>query len=321
MSLKLLVKLLVSVGLLTVLLFNNGLQKPLALMTHLPWFVLPLGIGVYLASQTISAYRWGFLAKVLGFTLSWAELFQVYLLGMFVSLFLPGSIGGDVTRLLHIAKRCQQPKRNALLTLLAERGVGLVTLLLLLTALAFTPSVACLSPASRLTVCALGASVGVGFIVLKCLPSKWFLPSEVQIEPIAIEAQKGKVALCWLWLQQARVYWQDNGLLLKSMGLSLVVHGCMVLIHWVIAQALGLTCLPWTVLTMVYGITALASVLPIAFNGLGVREGTYVWLLQQAGVSPTVAMAFAMTWLAISTLTSTFGAWVFFKGIRQPRTL
>jgi glycosyltransferase 2 family protein len=316
MSLKLVLKLAISAGLLGLLFYNNGLKQPLALVAHLPWFVLPVGVGIYLASQAISAYRWGFLAKVLGFSLGWAELFQVYLLGMFVSLFLPGSIGGDVTRLLHLAKRCQQPKRMALLTLLAERGMGLVTLVVLLMLVSFSPSVACFQPAIRLTVCGLGSVLALGFIALKCLPVGWFSPTTAQDQP---SLPAGRLRAAWLWLQQARVYWHNNGLLLQSVGISALVHGCMVLIHWVIAQALGLTHLSWTVLAMVYGITALASVLPIAFNGLGVREGAYVWLLQQAGVSPTVAMAFAVAWLAISTSTSVCGAWVFFRGVRYPQ--
>src|SRR5690606_22615947 len=112
---------------------------------------------------------------------------------------------------------------------------------------------------------------------------------------------------------QARVYWANVGLLFKSVSISLFVHGLMVGMHLLIASALHVQ-VDTLHLTVVYGVVSLASVLPIAFNGFGVREGTYLLLLTKAGLSPDTALAFAFYWVIISTCTSLFGGLVLLKG-------
>jgi len=67
-------------------------------------------------------------------------------------------------------------------------------------------------------------------------------------------------------------------------------------------------------ISVVYGIVSLASVLPIAFNGFGVREGTYLLLLTKVGLPPQTALAFAFYWVIISTCTSLIGGLVLIKG-------
>ncbi len=260
------------------------------------WFI-PLGVFIYLVSQWISSYRWQFLAKPLGFNLSTREFFDYYMIGMYLNLFMPGSIGGDVGRVYYLAKSSGRRKREALLTLLAERGVGLVALLLI-------TGVVCLSPQAepipffiRLGVLSMSAVLLAGFIALHVIP----------LEPLVKRFPKLEL------LQQAKVYWKDIPLLIKSVALSVLVHGFMVLIHASIAYALSLK-INLIYLTGVYGLVTLISVTPIFFNGIGLREGSYKYMLALVGVSASAGLAFGLYWFLISTLTSLSGSIVFIKG-------
>ena len=123
---KTVLKIVISVGLLAFLLHNTGLDHTLARLQMANLWYVPVGVGIYLLSQWVSSYRWKFLSNALGFDLSLREFYDYYLIGMYFSLFLPGSIGGDVGRMVYLAKACDRKKREALLTLLAERGVGLI---------------------------------------------------------------------------------------------------------------------------------------------------------------------------------------------------
>jgi uncharacterized protein (TIRG00374 family) len=230
---------------------------------------------------------------------------------MFFSLFLPGSNGGDAVRMFYLAKSGNRKKREALLTLLAERGVGLIALLVLTSAVCLTPSlerVSLVLPIHlpllpmmhldlRLILLGLSSMILAGYIVL------WLLPLN------RLEQRFPQMEL----LQQARVYWANIGLLVKSVSISLFVHGLMVGMHLLIAQALHVH-VDVLYITVVYGIVSLASVLPIAFAGYGVREGVYLLLLTKTGMSPETALAFAFYWDIISTCMALLGGLILLKG-------
>ena len=300
-SWKLLLKVVISLVVLGFVFHTTGIEKTWGeLSTANLWYV-PVGVLVYLASQGVSAYRWQFLARALGFHLSWKQFYEYYLIGMYFNLFLPGAIGGDVGRMVMLAKNCGRKKREALLTLLAERGVGLVALMFLTTLIGLLPVATPVPISIRMTLAGMSLVGVIGFIALR------LMPVEAWVERFP------RLAL----LVQARVYWADGPLLLKSVALSLGVHGCMILIQVLIAQALGLS-VPVLYLALVYGLVSLISVMPVAFNGLGVREGAYQFLLVKEGIPPETALAFALYWFVISTLTSLLGGLVLLRERDKP---
>lgn len=310
-SAKQVLKILISVILLGFLLHYTGLENTIARLSRANLWYIPVGIVVYLIGQLISSYRWKFLSAALGFKLSLREFYDYYLIGMFFNLFLPGAIGGDMLRLYYLAKSTGRRKREALLTLLAERGVGLVALLLLTSAVCLMPAIQGVSltlpiklPLLNtlhfdLRILLFGLSCGLlsGYVAL------WLIPQEKLI------ARFPKLSI----LSQAKVYWANLPLLLKSVSMSVFVHAMMVVMHLLIAHALNVYVDP-LYMTVVYGVVSLASVLPIAFNGFGVREGTYLLLLTKTGLTPDTAMAFAFYWVIISTCTSLIGGLVLIKG-------
>jgi uncharacterized membrane protein YbhN (UPF0104 family) len=295
--LKTALKICVSLALMVYFLQHAGLDQTLAKLSSANLWFIPVGVGLYLLSQFVSAYRWQFLAKALQFRLALREFYDYYLMGMFFSLFLPGSIGGDVVRMFYLAKRCNRKKRESLLTLLAERGVGLVAVLLMTCVVCLTPDAAPLPWAVRLPVIAMSAMAVLGFITLRVVP----------IYKLAQRFPALDV------LVQAEVYWRDVPLLARSVGISLVIQAVMISVQYGIAQALGMD-VPLLYLIAVYGIVGLISVIPISFNGIGVREGAYMNLFKFAGVAPETGLAFALYWFLISALTSLVGGIILVKG-------
>jgi len=309
--LKLGLKIAFSALLLGFLLHYTGLEDTLHRLSKANLWYVPFGIVVYLLAQVVSSYRWKFLSAPLGFKLSLREFYDYYLIGMFFSLFLPGAIGGDVLRMVYLAKSGNRRKREALLTLLAERGVGLVALLLLASGVCLTPHIREMDLAIplripmlptmhidlRVILLSLSSALLLGYVSL------WLLPMNRLVEKYP------RLNL----LMQAQVYWANVGLLVKSVSISLIVHVAMVAMHMLIASALHVE-VPVLYMTVVYGVVSLASVLPIAFNGFGVREGTYMLLLTKVGLTPETALAFAFYWVIISICTSLIGGLVLVKG-------
>lgn len=290
-------KIVISLALLAYLFSQAGIDKTLEKLQSANLWFIPVGVGLYLISQFISAYRWQFLANALQFKLALREFYDYYLMGMFFSLFLPGAIGGDVMRMYFLARRCQRKKRESLLTLLAERGVGLVAVLLMTGVACAMPQTEPIPRAIRFPIILMSAAAIAGFLIVRLMPIR------------KLAEKHPALGL----LVQAEVYWRDIPLLTRSVGISFAIQAVMVLTQWGITQAIGID-VPLPYLIAVYGIAGLVSVLPISFNGIGVREGAYVSLLHFIGIPNETGMAFAVYWFLISALTSLVGGIVMLKG-------
>ncbi len=294
---KSMIKLLLSALFLWLLVSITGVEKIwLAIQSaNLAW-LLPC-VAVYLFGQWVSAVRWRYLARVLGFNQPLADYVDLYFLGMVASLFLPGAMGGDAVRTLLLAQWSGKRKREAVLTLLAERGVGLLTLLWMAAMVCALPVTDTFPLAIKQPVWALAGFSVVGWLAALVLP---------------VEAMAEKFKPLQL-VVMAKPYWGNLKVVAVSLGLSAIVQGGMVVIHWLMALATGVDAHP-LVLVAVYCLVTIVSALPIAFAGFGVREGAYQALLGFVGVASGIGLAYGLYWAMILLITTAVaGAWVLWK--------
>jgi hypothetical protein len=73
-----------------------------------------------------------------------------------------------------------------------------------------------------------------------------------------------------------------------------------------LAKAVGLE-IPWSYGFILYPLVGIFSALPISFNGIGLREGGYLFLLTQIGVSSEKAIAVGLLWFLVIVLDSLIG--------------
>src|SRR5262249_29130562 len=96
------------------------------------WWML--AVGLYIVAQVVSSERWRRLTVPLGFAGSLVRYVGYYFVGMFFSLALPTSVGGDVARAWSLSSQDgRTPKRRleALLSIFAERLSGVVMLVVI----------------------------------------------------------------------------------------------------------------------------------------------------------------------------------------------
>lgn len=294
--LKLIAKILVSTGLLVFVFYNAGIEETLAALSSANLWYVPVAVGALILAQTISTLRWKTLAEALGFKLAYREFFDYYLIGMYLNLFLPSAIGGDMGKMVYLARATGKKKREALLTLIAERGFGLIALMLLASAICLTPVAAILPRFVPLGLISITLGILLGIFMLRLLPLarlvEWFPRLRL--------------------LRTAEPYWRNVPLMIRSTTVSLLFHLMAVGIHMLIAQALGISISP-LYLVIVYGVVSLASMAP-TFNGLGSRELAYQYMLAKAGVPDETGATFGLYWLLVTVLTSMIGGLVLVKG-------
>jgi glycosyltransferase 2 family protein len=304
---KFLLKLVFSIGILVYLGYSCDLPGMIRQLSQTDLSYVPLGMGVYLFSQWVSSVRWHWFCKAQGISISLWNLFAFYMMGMFFSLFLPGSVSGDVGRTMYLAQKTACRKREAFLSILAERGMGFLALILLTAA-------ACLLPEARpiaLAVKAVAWSMA-GASLLFCVGLYAIFKSHFYRNELPLKTTWIPDAF-WEWLMLAKPYFNNVPLLSGTFLQSLFLQGLMILIHVLVRNALGLESIPVAYLTAVYGTASLLSLLPVSLNGLGVREGTYVVLLGHIGIPQEAALLFSLYWFAISLFTSLLGSLFFIK--------
>ncbi|GMR00145.1 MAG: lysylphosphatidylglycerol synthase transmembrane domain-containing protein [Zetaproteobacteria bacterium] len=291
---KRLVKLAIKIGISLLLLAGLAryidLEAVLERLKNVNFLWVVLASFFLMVGQVLSAIRWTWLARGLGLVVQMSRKIELYFLGMFLSLFLPSIIGGDVARGYLLARGREGAGWAAAASVILERVNGVVAISIIA------------------TVCMLGLD----------LPPQWWI------------AWMGAVFVLWagmltysFWhrrLPRWMKRWQSlpidqpvfyhawwKGLLLSVLFQTLVVE-----IHVILGHAAGLE-ISWLAYGVMVCLVALASAIPVSFNGFGVREAGYVGLATYFGGSAEAAAVMAALWVVVLAVAALPGAWVLWR--------
>lgn len=287
-------KLGLSVLLLGVLLWKTDLSDLLdAVASAQPGWVIVALVG-YLTSMVVSSIRWTMLARALGFNEPYSHFFASYFTGMYMNLFAPSTVAGDISRALYLA-RAQRRKALAFTTVIADRGLGFVVLS---------------------WIAALAILLQPGYHLPRPLYySAWTIP------PATL--------LGWLFLPQLVVrlfkrdnrwrhlvekdlapYWSDFGLLIRTSMVACVFHGLQIGSQVWLARALGLD-VPWQFFFIFVPVVNILGMLPVSFSGIGIREYGYLFFLATVGIQRHTAVALGLVSSGVVLITGLTGGLVF----------
>ncbi|NDY42762.1 flippase-like domain-containing protein [Dissulfurirhabdus thermomarina] len=257
-------------------------------------------LALYLGSQLASSLRWFLLAGALGFGGAWRRYLGAYFAGMFFNLFLPTSIGGDVWKVFWLAGG--EPRRlRAAATVLADRALGFAAMFLL-GALAVTAADP--GAAARFRWPLVGAAAAAAGLAVLAAAAPGLLRR-------LFPASAGRLqALEELARHPARVG--------AAFGLSLLLQGLCMGAVAVLGRGMGLAP-PVAFYYAVFPLIALASLLPVSFNGIGVREGGFVFFLGIEGVPAGQALTLGLTFFGVQVAASLLGGLAYGVGLHGGR--
>ena len=297
-----LIKLLVSAGLIAYFFTKIHIERFLETFAAARFSYIAIALIVYLMAQGVSAVRWATLARPLGIKTPFKDLIQYYLIGMFFNLFAPSTVGGDVSRVYYLVKdQDAQAKGRAVTTVpaamsvLMDRAIGMVVLVWLGAAgLLLFPGYAVPHTIRTVTFALAGGLLG-GVLLVPVL--RWFLPEDGHQLTVKLR----------LALRSYRQHWRA---LLAAAALSLAVHLIQAWMHTVMGRALGLE-VPFSFSLIVYPLVGTFAAIPITLNGLGLREGGYIFLLAVIGIGSEQGIAFGILLFLIIALDSLLGGMLF----------
>jgi glycosyltransferase 2 family protein len=295
-------KLVVSGGLLAYFLSRIHIERFFDTFAEAKFSYIALVLAVYLVTQCVSAVRWTVLARPLGIKTPFKDMVRYYLIGMFFNLFAPGTVGGDVSRVYYLVRdeEAQAKGRgvttvHAAMSVLMDRGIGMLVLVWLgAVGLLLFPAYPIPTPVRAATLLlALAILVGVLLVLLL----RRLLPEDGHQLVVKLR----------LALRSYRTHWQA---LAAATLLSLVVHLIQAWMHVAMGRALDLD-LPFSFCLIVYPLVGTFSAIPITVNGLGLREGGYVFLFAVLGIGTEKGVAFGILLLLIVALDSLLGGLLF----------
>ncbi len=301
------IRLILGLGVVVFLLARAKPEHFLGAISNISPLVPVASVMFYWLSQCLSITKWRMLLQARGADFSYLECARLYLLGMFCSLFLPTTIGGDGVRALITGPRCGGTAAAAS-AILVERLTGLTALLTIGAvgiALWGTNS-SSLGTTVLLRIFGVLALVALAFIVLRF--------TAYRLENIVTGRTK-KIASKWAGLHREIDFYAQRerwATLLMAFCISFIFQAAQVAINIFLARAAGLQT-PITTFLWLVPMLSLTSMIPIGISGLGVREAAAVAALgNQAPQSTILAWSLllqATVWLASLPGSLFLGEW------------
>jgi hypothetical protein len=245
---------------------------------------------IYLGAQTLSAIKWWVILSAAEIRVSFRKTLIAYYYGMFVNTLGIGTVGGDMTRAILVAKGVSTEstlavKSKAFFSVIADRAHGLAVLSGIgsLTALTTTHDFLPVSIERSMELIGI-LLVGLWLIVT-------FMPKYLTKLNFSLGSKIASVAAVFpssLW----------SIFLITS--LSLVFHLTQIALHTYIAWGVNADT-PLVAFLVVVPFVNIASSLPLSWQGLGVRENAFNLLLVPAYLTSDKAVALGAIWLFSST--------------------
>jgi uncharacterized membrane protein YbhN (UPF0104 family) len=247
-----------------------------------------------LLSHTVCVERWRQLARPLGFTQPWSYFFGAYFTGMFMNLFAPSTVAGDLGRTLFLASSGQR-KSLALTSVVAERGTGFIVLVSIgAIALILQPEYH-MPAAARM----------VAWLVVPAFLLGWYLGPRVLVRLLGRFARVRR-----LISEDLAPYWNDLPLILRAVGVSVVFHFLQIYAYVFVARSLGLT-VPAGYFFVLVPVVNIMGMAPITFSGVGIREAGMLFFLSRVGVAHDSAVAVGLIMSALTLASGLVGGLVY----------
>jgi glycosyltransferase 2 family protein len=263
---------LLSSGLFIWLLARQDWGSLSRYLLKIPWWVIPLVLLLYYSGMVINALRWYILLRAQKVEISFLAIVKIVFAGAFVSNFLPSTIGGDAVRVVGVQQ------------IIGNWAISTASIVVdrLLNVLAMVAS----SPFSLMTF---GSSLfhlfGAGASAT---------PAVAGIVPARFSDWRKMGQRLWQPVKSALSMWwnQPVTLVIAFIAAWFSVFVVFVAVWW-LARLLGIQVTLYQVIG-INVITYLLTLIPISFNGYGVREFAMVSLYLQIGASVEQASMLAL---------------------------
>lgn len=309
------VKALVSLALIWYLLSNTEFAAIYAsLVSANPFWLLLALITLYIG-KVLTTYRWQRLLMAQGIKIPFRNLIASVFVGQFFNSFLPTTVGGDAMRAYDTASQSKESMKSVM-SVFSDRLIGVFALTLL-----------------AVIALIIGLIIGedVSFLVLPviivfavCFFGVWLifddrlvLKLDAVLQRIKLVKIAGKMRKAYSSLATLK---DNKRILLIAFLISLALQINVVLFYYFIGVSLDIE-VSILYYFMIVPIALVVLLVPFSINGIGLREGVFVFLLTDLGVASQDAIALSVLSFLLTLTQALVGGIIFaLRGINLRRS-
>jgi len=279
------------------IIYSIGFEKIANAFVLIPLHIYIIATLPVIIRVLIYGYKWQYISKKQNINLNFIFYLKITLVSMFYSLVTPGGLGWHI-RILYLQKKSKIPIEKCITNSLLDSVTGSIVGL----SLAFIGSLVLFNYFPGLSpIFLILLSINVlGFVLFikKRRGSKLF---NIFIKPIIPRKYRERFD------KSIDAFYKDIPRLR-----DLIIPILIELIVWIIIASevyiIGLafsidSYISFPVFILIHTISIVAiGLLPISIGGLGIREGTFVFLLMAFGVNQEVAFVISLTGLIVKLL-------------------
>jgi len=267
----------------------------------------------FIPTLLVVSWRWRLLLSVHGVHMRLWRVFELTMIGQFFGTVGVGTTGGDVFKIFYVTRAVPEKKAAVAFTVIVDRVIGLLALLLFGVVLSFTKLPLLLSTGHTktftLTFYLIAAAGAIGALVASLSP--FFLGHRAIVSlidrlPFAHRSRKMVAAIeC-----SARAF----GTNIFAMIISIPSHMSITLMCYCVFRAMPSMHLQSDLLAFcsIIAMVNMLIALPVSISGIGVREQLFTWFFALLGIDGEQAVTFSLTYFAINILWSLAGGPFYF---------
>jgi len=261
------------------------------------------GLSIHILAFFVLIMRWQLILRMHS-NIAYRSLIRSYFIGLFSNNFLPSSIGGDIIRSSILFKQ-GIPVDALLLSSVSDRLIGMiVTLTICLVSLTIysLESIENLpSSQQMLTIGALAIVLpitGLALIDFCIRKFQWIKNSRFLYNSLTRIQQL------------AETFKKKPSIILKAIALSLGSTTLIICCYFILSLSLNIH-IEFSLLCFVIPMSFIASAAPVSIGGMGVREGTVIFLLTTLGIPTEEAISLSVAYLCVLLLSTLPGGLLF----------
>jgi len=297
-------KIIISVALIYLIILRIDLNEIYFIIKDVKLHIYIMAFFLIVLSVILSSLKWKILLRSLGEKTNLWKLVQYYYFGTFFNMFFPSSIGGDVIRVAILGKNNNKLFKSGV-SVLFERIIGFFALLTI-ASVAFIINFHFVKEPPLIYFMTGVLILETSFILAFIEPRVLNIFRKIGIKLFSLfRIKKGRK---WVDdLYEAFIQVRENK---RAFGWSLFISFIFQLtaiFTFVVAMvALNLD-IPVRHFFSFQPIIMILTMLPVSFNGIGVREWGYIFLYGEVGVAREIILAISFSVFFLKIINSLLG--------------
>jgi glycosyltransferase 2 family protein len=287
------IRIFISVGLIAFLLYTVDFGDISGSLAESNGYYLLAALLVALGDRLIMAYKWNILLRAKSIHLPLMRVTGTYLISTFLGLFLPATVGGDAIRAYAVSKGGHKG-RDIVSSIVVERIFGIFALLIFVL-IGIVLSIFVFGESFFASIWTLFGVVLVFFLFLAALTYVSLNRSLLQsIFRFFVRGNSKISANKWVGklreiYQSYLAYQEHKKELLIFLVWSFVENLFPIFWTYFLSLAFNIP-VPLLYLFILEPIVLVLVRLPISFDGIGIKEGAFVYFLSLIGIPPSDAL-------------------------------